>query len=1114
MKAKLRILTCLLLLFLGTAVSRAIVIFQDNFPYTGGPLATNIPTWIAPPGNNTATNTVISASGANTVILQEPAAAVQAWALFTNGLPGFSITLPHAGLGQGITNFIGTFYYFPSNAPVAALYASFTINVGSAITNASGTYYAMFAGTNFALHPRMYVCTNSATPGFYRMGILNNSAPTPLTNGQEIISEDLTYGTTYNVVFKQSLSTGLSTLWVGPSNPANETVTANSISPTASQSSVSLGGGLILTDTTGTNIPSFSALAGFGFHTAASIGSGAITIGSLICGTTFEDVVPASAGSNPAFIATQPANNTNFAGQSATFSVLAGGDTNGLTYQWSGPSGVISGATASSFTIPSIAPGDQGNYSVVVSNVANVTGVTSGNAFLAVLTGNAVPVINSGPANAAVASGGSTSFTVSATDGGAPLTYQWFSGSTPLASQTNATLSLTAVAFGQAGPYHVVVSNANGPTTSTNGILTVNAPATVTIAYLRSLLDNTNFNTNGVTTLFTIVGTNNTWENQTTAGNCEFNIQDGTAGMNIFWSGAAASTNFPPAGAVVQITGPLAIFDGLEEMEPVFGNPFQNVTVLSTNGILPTPQPLPFDPAVLGNPTNMQKHLMSSYFVASNVFLDTSSGPTFGDDAAEPLTNGNLFSYNLSMSSPNPGTSQTVVSNFLVPVNNQVGQTITMFYNDHVINFIGGQKPIGPCTVYGILSIHVTSVPYTSGYEFVATRLADVIPALQFTNVISNIIRYGDLATNTFTENVLQPGETLTMTVVASDPGGGNVTISGLTGSGTWSTVSGNGTKTATATYTYTGTTGAAGTADVPNMTANFSSSGFTSTYTWSIYVPTTDEQSVRITEVLPFSAGDTNSPAYNPLGRALPEVNPVANDQYVEFVNGSGDTLHINHWNIGNGGTALHTFTGGEAMAPGSAAVIYGGLLDNDVDPPNPAIAPVLEPASTGNGLTLTSSSGVITLHNNLGNLVDRVAYPAAGSTTFNSPTFNKTGQTLTNFPICSYSRFPGLNSPMVPQAFISTNYVTPGTQYDGGSWGSPTKTPTAVTGITPSVSGGSANLSFTAGTVNATTLWVGSDLTKPFSVLTGGVFPSTAGTFTISNTPSPSQFYFITTQ
>ena len=81
----------------------------------------------------------------------------------------------------------------------------------------------------------------------------------------------------------------------------------------------------------------------------------------------------------------------------------------------------------------------------------------------------------------------------------------------------------------------------------------------------------------------------------------------------------------------------------------------------------------------------------------------------------------------------------------------------------------------------------------------------------------------------------------------------------------------------------------------LPTLPVTFSSSGFSSTYTWSIYVPTVPEQTMRITEVLPYSSGNTNSPAYNPLGRPLPESNSVSYDQYVEIVNFGSSTKSIN---------------------------------------------------------------------------------------------------------------------------------------------------------------------------------------------------------------------------
>jgi len=355
------------------------------------------------------------------------------------------------------------------------------------------------------------------------------------------------------------------------------------------------------------------------------------------------------------------------------------------------------------------------------------------------------------------------------------------------------------------------------------------------------------------------------------------------------------------------------------------------------------------------------------------------------------------------------------------------------------------------------------------------------------------------------------------MNVIASDPGGGLVTLSGsATGLGTWTSISGSGTHTLTATYKYTGSNVNAGVLDTPTLPVSFSSSGFNSTYTWSIYVPTVTEQNLRITEVLPYASSVSNSPAFNPLGRSLPESNSVSYDQYVEIVNFGGSPVGINHWSIGNGSTALHQFTGGESLNQYDSAIVYGGPLE-DPDPPTvpgspSTTAPIVEPASTGNGLTLTASSGVITLLNNSGNLVDRVAFPSAGYEVLNT-NFNQTGQTQTNLPICSYTRFPGMNGLFVPQVFVATNFVTPGMQYNGVAWGAPTL-PVGVGPITTTAAGGTVTLNFSASTSSTTTLWLGNSLLQPFSVLTGGAFTNTSGSFIISNTPPTNQYYYITTE
>ena len=93
-------------------------------------------------------------------------------------------------------------------------------------------------------------------------------------------------------------------------------------------------------------------------------------------------------------IATQPANQTVTAGQTATFSVSASG-TAPLSYQWQKGSSAISGATAASYTTPPTTTADSGEqFSVVVSNAAG--SVTSGMATLTVnpgTTGSTVDVI-------------------------------------------------------------------------------------------------------------------------------------------------------------------------------------------------------------------------------------------------------------------------------------------------------------------------------------------------------------------------------------------------------------------------------------------------------------------------------------------------------------------------------------------------------------------------------------------------------------------------------------------------------------------------------------------------------------------------------------------------
>ena len=153
-------------------------------------------------------------------------------------------------------------------------------------------------------------------------------------------------------------------------------------------------------------------------------------------GSTYIVVVSNSVGaqtSNPATltvtttviaptITTQPSNKSVRVGQTATFSVTAAG-TLPFTYQWKKGGTAIAGATASTYTTPATAIGDNGStFLVVVSNAAGSQ--ASNSATLTVTAAASAPTITQQPSNQTVNVGQTATFSVTAT-GSAPLSYQW-----------------------------------------------------------------------------------------------------------------------------------------------------------------------------------------------------------------------------------------------------------------------------------------------------------------------------------------------------------------------------------------------------------------------------------------------------------------------------------------------------------------------------------------------------------------------------------------------------------------------------------------------------------------------------------------------------------------
>ncbi len=145
------------------------------------------------------------------------------------------------------------------------------------------------------------------------------------------------------------------------------------------------------------------------------------------------------------------------------------------TYQWRfsatspvTPGTPILGATNRTLDIYDVQQSQLGYYSVVISNATLLTSVTSAVAVL-----DTQIVVTNQPASQVVAVGGTATFTVGASQGVAPYSYQWkFNGANVGANSSSYTVSDAQVA--NAGAYTVVITDSLGQAvTSAQAGLTV-----------------------------------------------------------------------------------------------------------------------------------------------------------------------------------------------------------------------------------------------------------------------------------------------------------------------------------------------------------------------------------------------------------------------------------------------------------------------------------------------------------------------------------------------------------------------------------------------------------------------------------------------------------------
>ncbi|MCX6951981.1 MAG: immunoglobulin domain-containing protein, partial [Verrucomicrobia bacterium] len=143
--------------------------------------------------------------------------------------------------------------------------------------------------------------------------------------------------------------------------------------------------------------------------------------------------------------------------------------------QWYRDGTVIAGATNSFFPLSRAQVSDAGVYTAQASNaVGQLTGESA-----TVVVNPKVTRTYITPADGVVAVGGTVSFALEATLGGATATYQWLKNGVPLPGQNGPTLTLNPVQGRDSAIYSVTVGNGSGAATSAAMVLGVQSGYTV-----------------------------------------------------------------------------------------------------------------------------------------------------------------------------------------------------------------------------------------------------------------------------------------------------------------------------------------------------------------------------------------------------------------------------------------------------------------------------------------------------------------------------------------------------------------------------------------------------------------------------------------------------------
>jgi hypothetical protein len=675
MKKVLAILTASLAL----ASARADLIYFEQFPYSDGNiLTTGSPNWVRDSG-----------SGNDALV--------------------HSHRLEVSATGGTLTrqDDVSRPFVAPYTNSLTLLYASFIVNVTNiSSVPANGGYFAHFQFGASTFYARIFAIPGTLT-NTYRLGV---SASSGSTAPNKVFPADLATNTDYQVVVSYDpVSLLAATMWINPVSSSDvNVVTSDAVTGTQQK------------------------LTGFGFRQAGTFGNFFCTISNLATATTYDEATTNASPTNAVSpnVVYSPKGGTNFVGDNVTLAGVANGQGLGsLTYTWLKDGSPVSNPNGNTnvFPLSNVQVSDTGNYALAVTTPYGLS-ATSVVAFLWVTNAPVPPTITVEPVGGFVYPHQTKTLTVAAT-GPQPISYQWYFNNSAASDNANligtgtSTLQITDITAddGTVGNYYCNVGNTFGNTNTATVLVAVSNVPTVSVAYLRTLVDPTTYTSTNLSLVYNTIGTVTTYTNITTGNTASYYLQDSTGcGINIF--ATLASTFRPGQGDVISFTGVLSTFNGNLELGADPGNQATGYSVLSNNiAGLPAAKVVPM--TISNNVPLMETNLVGSIVMLTNVYFTTNV----------VFTNG----------------SATATS---VLVTNGSGQSFAVNFNTIDQDTAGRALPPFAWSVVGVMQQNATN----SGYSVEVTRFSDIVtdapPA-----VTASVARNGNNATISWTDVTHDP---------------------------------------------------------------------------------------------------------------------------------------------------------------------------------------------------------------------------------------------------------------------------------------------------------------------------------------------------------------------